>query len=195
MVADIDRLVPETATELSDVRYGRRIQRPERVFVECFNAFRQRDFDAIRQQVVLTQQILLLDSSKKNGIVRFPDRHSTACRLLQTDVLSGPPNTVFRDQVGLRRVPEGEADPLLAQIALRDRLSTGALQELREGGVHCEVGLELFPCRHNEFNGIPMLPGSQLAARLSFALPDSCAGYDGMQRWAHTGVFSLSTSS
>jgi hypothetical protein len=47
------------------------VQRPKRVLVECLNSFPEADFNAIGQQVVLPQEIVLLDLCEELGIVFF----------------------------------------------------------------------------------------------------------------------------
>jgi hypothetical protein len=60
-----------TAPELRYVRDGSIVQRPKRVLVECLNSFPEADFNAIGQQVVLPQEIVLLDLCEELGIVFF----------------------------------------------------------------------------------------------------------------------------
>jgi len=51
------------------------VQGPQRVFVERLNSFFEADFDAVRQQIILAQQVPFLDFGVKVGIVFFSDRH------------------------------------------------------------------------------------------------------------------------
>lgn len=75
VLPDVDRLLSESTAELCDIRDGGMIKGPKRVFVERFNPFSQANFYAIRQQVILTEQILLLNPSKKFRVIGFPDGH------------------------------------------------------------------------------------------------------------------------
>ena len=73
MIAHSYRALPAATAELADIRNRRVIQRPERVFVKGLDALFQANFDAIRQQVVLAEQILFLDFRVKGRVVFFSD--------------------------------------------------------------------------------------------------------------------------
>jgi hypothetical protein len=76
VIADINGFFAEPATKLCDVGYGRVIKGPERVLVERLNALFQADFNAVGEEIVLTQKILLLDFGVQRRIVLFSYRHN-----------------------------------------------------------------------------------------------------------------------
>jgi hypothetical protein len=76
MIANIDRLLAESATKLRYVRDRHVIKRPEGVFVERGVALRQSNFDAVRQQIVLSEKVSFLDKIKECGVVTFRNNHS-----------------------------------------------------------------------------------------------------------------------
>jgi hypothetical protein len=75
MVAHINRLFAIPPAKLSDVRDCRIIERPKGVFIERFDAFLKTYLNAIREQIVLAKEILLLNSVVQIGVVFFADRH------------------------------------------------------------------------------------------------------------------------
>jgi|GEM_PF-1905421 len=75
MVANIDRFLAESATKLRYVGDCHVVKRPEGVFVERGVALRQSDFDAVRQQIVLSEKVSFLDKIKECGIVTFRNNH------------------------------------------------------------------------------------------------------------------------
>lgn len=62
VIAYIYWLFPKPAAKLRNIGHGSVIKLPKRILIERLNAFLQSNFNAIRQQVVLPQQILLLDT-------------------------------------------------------------------------------------------------------------------------------------
>jgi hypothetical protein len=60
-------------TKLRYVGNRSRVQCPECVFVEGFNAFRKADLDAVKKKIVLPQEILLLDFRKQLRRVLLSD--------------------------------------------------------------------------------------------------------------------------
>lgn len=76
VLSDVNRLFPEPPTKLGNICDGSMIKGPKRIFVESFDPFSQSNLYTIRKQVVLTKQVLLLNSSKELWIISFPDRHS-----------------------------------------------------------------------------------------------------------------------
>jgi len=79
VIPHIDRLLAVTSPKLRNISDGRVIQSPKCVFVEKLDALRQANLDAIRQQVILPQEVLLLDFRVKSGIVFFSDGHQNQC--------------------------------------------------------------------------------------------------------------------
>jgi hypothetical protein len=75
VITHIDRLLAVTSSKLRNISDGRVIQSPKCVFVEKLDALRQANLDAIRQQVILPQKVLLLNSRVKPGIVFLSDGH------------------------------------------------------------------------------------------------------------------------
>lgn len=61
MVSYVDGLFAIAAAELSNIRDRGGIERPECVLVEGFYALVQANFNAVRQQIILSQEVLLLD--------------------------------------------------------------------------------------------------------------------------------------
>ncbi len=64
MITDVDRFFTVSAPELGDVCNSNVIQRPQRVLIERFDALLQANLNAVRQQVVLSEEILLLNPSE-----------------------------------------------------------------------------------------------------------------------------------
>ena len=56
--------LPYTARRIAQCWQRYVVERPKRVFVEGFNALVQTNLNTIRQEIVLTQKILFLDSGK-----------------------------------------------------------------------------------------------------------------------------------
>ena len=75
VVPHVYRLFAVTTSKLGNVRDCRVIQGPERVLIERLDTFLKTDFNTIRQQIILSQEVLLLDCCKKRGIVFFSNRH------------------------------------------------------------------------------------------------------------------------
>jgi hypothetical protein len=73
--ANIDGLLPKPPAKLGDVGHCRVIELPQSIFVEGLDALAKPDFDAVRQKIILTQQVLLLNASKQLRVVTFPHRH------------------------------------------------------------------------------------------------------------------------
>ena len=65
MISNVDGTFSIPAAKLRDVRDGSGIQTPQRVFIEGLDALLQSDLDAVQQQIVLSQQILLLHSGEQ----------------------------------------------------------------------------------------------------------------------------------
>src|ERR1017187_10004749 len=80
VVPHVDWLLAVTSSKLRNISDGRVIQSPKCVFVEKLNSLRQTNVDAIRQQVILSQEVLLLNSRVKLGVVFFPDGHLESAR-------------------------------------------------------------------------------------------------------------------
>jgi hypothetical protein len=76
MVANIDGFLSESAAKLRYVRNCHVVKGPEGVFVERSVALRQSDLDAVRQQIVLSEEVSFLNKIKKCGIVTFRNNHS-----------------------------------------------------------------------------------------------------------------------
>ena len=55
VIPDVDRFLSISTTKLGNVRDRGVIQRPKSIFIERFDALFQANFDAVREQVVLTQ--------------------------------------------------------------------------------------------------------------------------------------------
>jgi hypothetical protein len=75
VLADVDRQFSKTSAKLREIRHCCRIQRPKHVLVEGFDPLRQHNLHAIRQQVVLPEEVLLLDTPEQWRIVSFPNGH------------------------------------------------------------------------------------------------------------------------
>lgn len=92
VVTNVDWLLAVTPAELSDIRHCGSIQGPKGVFIKSLNTLFKADLDAIQQQVVLTQEILFLDSCIQIRIVAFSYAHFRAdlpfCRDHLTDARS-----------------------------------------------------------------------------------------------------------
>lgn len=74
MIPYINWLFAIAAAELSDIRNGRRVQGPKRVFVEGLDTFFKANLYAVRQEVILPQKVLLLNFREQRWIVFLSDR-------------------------------------------------------------------------------------------------------------------------
>src|SRR5688500_8822531 len=83
IVSDVYRLSSKPPAELRYVRYGCGVQRPQHVLVERLDPLRENDLNAVGQGVVLPEEVLLLDSSEKDWVVSFPDRHRLSAYLIR----------------------------------------------------------------------------------------------------------------
>src|SRR5580658_5784941 len=77
VVAYVNRLLSVATAKLGDVRNGGIIQCPKSVLVERLNAFRQAYLDAVCEEVILAQEVLLLDPIVQIGGVFLADRHGS----------------------------------------------------------------------------------------------------------------------
>ena len=75
VIADVYRLFPEPPSELRNVCHSRVVERPERVFVESAVTLAQADLNAVRQQVILPNEISVLDLLIKLGVFALDDDH------------------------------------------------------------------------------------------------------------------------
>ena len=75
MVTDVYWLVSEPASKLRDVCNGGVIQCPKHVFVKRRGPLLQSNFDVIRQQVVLSDEVLLLNLRIKFRIIFLQNQH------------------------------------------------------------------------------------------------------------------------
>jgi hypothetical protein len=75
MVADVYWLVSESAPKLRDVCNGRVIQCPKHVFVEGRGPLLQSNFDVVRKQIVLSNEIFFLNLRVKFGVVFLQNQH------------------------------------------------------------------------------------------------------------------------
>lgn len=64
VIADVDRLFAESAAKLCDIGYSCCIKRPKSILIKGFYALPRPNFDAVCQQVILTQEVLLLHPCK-----------------------------------------------------------------------------------------------------------------------------------
>lgn len=79
MTPHINRLSAESSAESRDIGDCGCVERPQGVFVECLDPFVQANFDAVGQQVILPQEVLLLHASKHRGIVVLSYGHWPYC--------------------------------------------------------------------------------------------------------------------
>src|ERR1035441_9513193 len=75
VIPHIDRLLAVTSPKLRNISDSRVVQGPKCVLVEKLDALQQANLDAIREQVILSQKVLLLNFRVKSGIVFFSDGH------------------------------------------------------------------------------------------------------------------------
>lgn len=75
VIPNVYRLFAVTASKLRNVCDRSIVQRLQSVFIERFDTLLKTNFNTVRQQIVLPQEVLLLDFCKKRGIVFFSDRH------------------------------------------------------------------------------------------------------------------------
>jgi len=61
MVANINRLLTKPPTKLRNIGNRSRIQRPQRVLIKSLNPLSESHLDAVQQQIVLTQKILIFN--------------------------------------------------------------------------------------------------------------------------------------
>ena len=73
VIPHIDRLLAVTSPKLRNISDSRVVQGPKCVLVEKLDALQQANLDAIREQVILSQKVLLLNFRVKSGIVFFSD--------------------------------------------------------------------------------------------------------------------------
>ena len=73
MVADIYRCFSVTPAELRYVGNCNIVERPYSIFIERLDAFLEANLNAIREQVVLPKEILLLNPILQVGIVFLSD--------------------------------------------------------------------------------------------------------------------------
>ena|SRR5205807_10006710 len=73
MIADVDGLLAKPTAKLRDIGYSGSIQRPQHVLVEGLDPLFQGNLYAIRQKIILAQQILLLYTREELGIVGLPN--------------------------------------------------------------------------------------------------------------------------
>ena len=71
MICNVDRFFPEPSAELRYICHRDVVQLPKRVLVECFYALHNAYLNAIGQEVVLPEKILLLNTGKKLRIIVF----------------------------------------------------------------------------------------------------------------------------
>ncbi len=91
MISHIYWVFPETTSELGNVCHRSVVQCPKRIFIKRFDALFQPYLNAIGQQVVLPEEILLLDFRVERGIVFFSDGH----REFRAGLLIAGPNIGF----------------------------------------------------------------------------------------------------
>jgi len=153
VVPDINGFLPVSSAELRDIGDGSSIQRPQRVFVERLDAFRKPDLDAIQQQVVLPQQILLLNSGKQLRRILLSNRHRPGRPEKlnlgkQPNMLGRMAHAIFCNRLGVQRIPKCEADALFAELIVRHQNVPRIFQKLQEfhvGRLYCH---KLFTVRH-----------------------------------------------
>jgi len=129
MVADVYWFFSVSATKLSDVRDGSIVEGPKRVFIECFDALFDADFNAIGEKIVLAQKILLLNLGVQLRIVLFSYGHN------KKGLIAGPlrvplrqkpnvfrcvPNALFSDSRRRWSVSIRKANSLFLQFLFRD---------------------------------------------------------------------------
>ena len=61
VVPDVYRFFAPASTKLRNIGDGRIIQSPQRIFVKRFDALFETNFNAVREEIILPQKILLLD--------------------------------------------------------------------------------------------------------------------------------------
>lgn len=75
VVAHIDWFLAIPAPKLGNIRDRNVVQGPQSILVERLDSLFETNFDAIGQQIVLAQEILLLNLGKELRIVLFSNRH------------------------------------------------------------------------------------------------------------------------
>jgi hypothetical protein len=66
----------------------------------------------------------------------------------EPDALRCPSNAVLRNSVGFQGITEGKADPLLAQLVVRNRAVAGLGQKLEQTPIRLRNAEELLPVSH-----------------------------------------------
>src|SRR6185312_6151018 len=151
MVPNINRALPIPPAELCNVRHGRCIQRPERVFVERLDALRQANLDAVQQQIVLPQEISLLDLRIQLWRIFLSNGHVVVTKfylIKQAQVFGGVPHAFLRDRVRAHRISERKTDALLPQLIIRHPHRALLIQQPQKIGVRRPHIQELLPVRH-----------------------------------------------
>ena len=75
VIPNVNWALTVTPTKLRYVGNRSRVQCPECVFVEGFDAFKKAYLDAVQKEIVLPQEILLLDFCKQLRRVLLSDGH------------------------------------------------------------------------------------------------------------------------
>src|ERR1035438_9562083 len=78
VIADVYWLFAKASPKLGNIGHRHAIQRPQCILVECLNALTKAYFDAIRKQVILPKQILLLHTSEQLRVFGLSDGHRNA---------------------------------------------------------------------------------------------------------------------
>jgi hypothetical protein len=114
--------VPPGIAELADIRHGGIVQGPPSVLIESLDSFHEPNFDTVRQKIILTEKVLLLNFCVQGRIVFFSNRHhkgeKTATLWQQLDIFICDSNAIlgYAALGTARRVAKCETDSLLVQL-------------------------------------------------------------------------------
>src|SRR5215469_4910252 len=78
VVSHVNRFLAIPPSKLGNICHRNVVQCPQRILVEGFDSLFEANFDAIGQQIILAQKILLLNLSKELRVVFFSNRHRKA---------------------------------------------------------------------------------------------------------------------
>lgn len=71
VAANIYRSLAVTTSQLANICNGNIVQRPETIFIERIDAFLDADLYAVRQQIILSEQVLFLHAFIKSWMFAF----------------------------------------------------------------------------------------------------------------------------
>ena len=130
----------------------------EGLLVEELDTSCQPDLYAVRQKVILAEEVLLLDPVEHCRVILLSDRHKKgpAERALSlgsdAKAIRSGTNAVFRNPLGIHCIAECEANPLLTELVIRNWLALPLFHELNQLRVWRHRSKKLFSDCHDPFS-------------------------------------------